>query len=132
MNYWLLKTDPKSYSWENLLNDGFTDWDGVRNYQARNNLKLMKKGDLALIYHSIDGKAVVGIAKISKEYYPDPKDNAWVAVGISPYKELKNQVSLELIKSTKYLENIALIKQSRLSVMPMSLTEYNIIIKLAQ
>lgn len=84
MNYWLMKTEPSTFSWDDLVRDKKTGWDGVRNFQARNNLKAMKKGDLAFIYHSMDDKAVVGIAKITKENYPDPKDKDWVAVEISP------------------------------------------------
>lgn len=132
MNYWLLKTDPESYSWENLLQDKYTDWDGVRNYQARNNLKLMKIGDIALIYHSVDDKIVKGIAKITKEYFPDPKDNDWVAVGIEPIQSLNNPVSLATVKNTKELSEIALIKQSRLSVMPLTEIEYNKILELSE
>ncbi len=132
MNYWLLKSDPKSYGWYDLVKDGYTDWDGVRNYQARNNLKLMKGDDLALIYHSVDEKIVIGIAKITKEYFPDAKDDSWVAVGIAPFKELENPVSLELIKNTEELKNMALIKQARLSVMPLSHAEYLKIIELSK
>ena len=132
MNYWLLKTDPDNYSWQNLVSDKYTVWDGVRNYQARNNLRLMEIGDIALVYHSIEDKLVKGIAKIVKEFFPDPKDSNWIAVGIEPLTELINPVSLQLIKNTKELENIALVKQSRLSVMPVSETEYNKIVELSK
>ncbi|MDZ7648998.1 MAG: EVE domain-containing protein [Cytophagales bacterium] len=90
MNYWLLKTEPSTFSWNDLVKDKKAVWDGVRNYQARNNLKAMKKGDYAFIYHSMDDKAVIGIAEITCEHYPDPKDKDWVAVDIKPVKKLKS------------------------------------------
>lgn len=134
MKYWLIKSDPKSYSWDDMQKDKSTDWDGVRNYQARNNLKLMKKGDTILFYHSIDDKQVMGIVTVAKEYYQDPttEDERWVAVEIKIGKSLPNPVSLSDIKAKKQLSEIALIKQSRLSVMPLSKKEFETIIKMSE
>ena len=132
MNYWLLKTEPSTFSWHDLQREGFTIWDGVRNYQARNNLKLMKRGDCVLIYHSVKDKMVVGIASVSKEYFKDPtSEDEWVAIEVIPVETLKSPVSLDEIKNNKWLSNIALIKQSRLSVLPLSDMEYNEIIKMS-
>lgn len=132
MNYWLLKSEPHKYSWERLLEDGSTFWDGVRNYQARNNLQAMKKGDYALFYHSNEGKEVVGIACIIKEAYPDPttEDERWVAVDIQPLKALKNAVTLEEMKQQPALSKIGLIRQSRLSVVDLTKKEFDYIVKL--
>jgi predicted RNA-binding protein with PUA-like domain len=132
MNYWLMKTEPSTYSWENLQKDKKTGWDGVRNFQARNNLKAMKKGDLALIYHSMDDKAVVGIAKIVKEAYPDPKDKDWVMVDIAPHQKIKNPVTLGQIKADKRFNNMVLVKNSRLSVQPVKPEEFDMIIALSE
>ena len=112
MQYWLVKTDPETYSWDDLVKDKSTDWDGVRNYQARNNLKLMKKNDLVLIYHSQSDKEIKGYAKVIQEYYQDPTtdDERWVAVKIAPVKTFKKSVSLEQIKSAPQLQKIALLK----------------------
>ena len=131
MNHWLMKTEPSTYSWEDLMRDKKSGWDGVRNYQARNNLKAMKKGDLVFIYHSMDDKAIVGIAKITKENYPDPKDNEWVAVEIAPIKKLKKPVTLALIKADKRFTNMALVKSSRLSVQPVRAEEFDLVIALS-
>ena len=131
MNHWLMKTEPSTYSWEDLMRDKKTGWDGVRNYQARNNLKAMKKGDLVFIYHSMDDKAIVGIAKITKENYPDPKDNEWVAVEIAPVKKLKKPVTLAQIKADKRFTNMALVKSSRLSVQPVRAEEFDLVIALS-
>jgi predicted RNA-binding protein with PUA-like domain len=131
MNYWLMKTEPSTYSWEDLQRDKKATWDGVRNFQARNNLKAMKKGDIAFIYHSMDDKAIVGVAKITKENYPDPKDENWVCVDIAPVKALKNPVSLAQIKSDKRLSNMTLVKSSRLSVQPVKEDEYEIVMALS-
>lgn len=131
MNHWLMKTEPSTYSWEDLMRDKKTGWDGVRNYQARNNLKAMKKGDLVFIYHSMDDKAIVGIAKITKENYPDPKDNEWVAVEIAPIKKLKKPVTLAQIKADKRFTNMALVKSSRLSVQPVRAEEFDLVIALS-
>lgn len=118
MNYWLIKSEPFKYSWEQFLKDKKTFWDGVRNYAARNNLKAMKKGDLALFYHSNEGLCVVGIAKVVKEHYQDPttEETAWVAVDFAPFKTLKTPVTLEQIKKDKQLQDMQLVKLQRLSV----------------
>lgn len=132
MNYFLVKSEPYEYSWEQLVKDGGTYWDGVRNYQARNNLQAMKKGDLVLYYHSNKGREVVGIAKVTKEAYQDPttKDDRWVAVDIEAVEELKKTVTLKEIKADKLLQNTALVKQSRLSVMPLKREEFDRIVEL--
>ncbi len=125
MNYWLVKTEPGTYSWDNLVRDKKTTWDGVRNFQARNNLKAMKKGDLAFVYHSGEEKSIIGLAEITKEYFADPKDNAWVAVEISHKKKLKKSVSLSMIKADKRLSLMALVRNSRLSVQPVKKEEFD-------
>lgn len=135
MNYWLLKSDPETYSFDDLIRDKKTIWDGVRNYQARNNLALMKKGDIALVYHSQEGaKEVVGIAEISRESFPDPSsdDNKWLAIEIKAKKKFKKFVTLTEIKKSITLKDISLIKQSRLSVMPLTEAEYVYILKLGE
>ncbi|MCC6818949.1 MAG: EVE domain-containing protein [Bacteroidia bacterium] len=134
MNHWLLKSEPIKYSWSQMKKDKKTFWDGVRNYQARNNLKEMKKGDLCLFYHSNEGKEVVGIVKVVKEFYQDPttEDTNWVVVDISPFKELKHPVTLEQIKADDRLSNIALVRQGRLSVMPLTPAEFDTILELSE
>jgi predicted RNA-binding protein with PUA-like domain len=134
MNYWLVKQEPSKYPWEQFLKDKETYWDGVRNYQARNNLKLMKKGDLVLYYHSVIGKEIKGIAKISKEFYPDPTtdDDRWVVVDLKPVKPLSRPVFLQDIKGHPELQDIALVKQSRLSVIPLKEKEFKIILKIGK
>jgi predicted RNA-binding protein with PUA-like domain len=132
MNYWLLKTEPSTFSWNDLARDKKAVWDGVRNFQARNNLKAMKKGDLAFIYHSMDDKAAVGIAEITREFYPDPKDNEWVAVDIKPVRKLKTPVELGTIKKDKRLGNMVLVKNSRLSVQPVKKEEFDWVIGLSE
>lgn len=132
MNYWLMKTEPSTYSWEDLEKDKKTVWDGVRNFQARNNLKAMKKGDQVFIYHSMDDKAVVGIAKITKEFFPDPKDNDWASVEISPVKKLKKPVTLAQVKADKRLSDMVLVRVSRLSVQPVKPQEYDIVLELSE
>jgi len=132
MNYWLMKTEPGTYSWDDLVKDKKTTWDGVRNYQARNNLKAMKKGDKVFIYHSMDDKAVVGTATISKENFPDPKDNAWLSVEISAGKKLKKPVTLAQIKTDKRLSDMVLVKSSRLSVQPVKEEEFSIVLSLSE
>jgi predicted RNA-binding protein with PUA-like domain len=134
MSFWLVKQEPSKYSWEQFLQDKETFWDGVRNYQARNNLKKMKKDDLVFFYHSVIGKEIKGVAKISKEFYPDPtsNDDRWVVVNLKPIKSLSITVSLEDIKNNPKLINISLIKQSRLSVMPLTKSEFKIILKMSQ
>ena len=134
MKHWLVKSEPYKYSWQDLLKDKWTYWDGVRNYQARNNLKEMKTGDLVLYYHSNEGKEIVGVSEIIKEYYQDPTtdDERWVVVDLKPVKTLNNPVTLKQIKDEPRLEDIALIKQSRLSVMPIKKKEYDIILSLSK
>lgn len=133
MNYWLVKSEPDSYSWDDLFKDKSTVWSGVRNYTARNNLKLMKKGDLVFYYHSNDGKDIVGIAEVSKEAFPDPtiKDERWVAVELIPNVKLKKSVSLEDIKSNKHLSEMELVKLSRLSVQKVSEGDFKTILMLS-
>jgi predicted RNA-binding protein with PUA-like domain len=128
MNYWLMKTEPGTFSWDDLVKDKKAVWDGVRNFQARNNLKAMVKGDLAFIYHSMEDKAIVGIAEITREHFPDPKDKDWAAVEIKPVKKLKNAVNLSSIKAEKRLAEMVLVKNSRLSVQPVKNTEFDIVI----
>ena len=132
MNYWLVKSEPYKYSWDKFNEDGRTFWDGVRNYQARNNLRLMKEGDLLLFYHSNDGKEVVGIAKVVKEFYQDPttEDKNWVVVDIVPVEKLKNPVTLEQVKADEFLKDVGLVRQGRLSVMGLKTEEFDRIIEL--
>ena len=129
-NFWLVKSEPFKYSWGDFIKDGSTYWDGVRNYQARNNLKAMKEGDLVLYYHSNEGLAVVGIAKVIKEFYQDPTtdDKRWVVVDLEPVKALETPVTLADIKADKRLSEMALVRQSRLSVTPVSQEEFYIIV----
>jgi predicted RNA-binding protein with PUA-like domain len=117
--YWILKTEPETFSWQDLLTTGWTHWDGVRNYQARNNLKSMAVGDIALIYHSVSSKALVGLAHITQAAYPDPTDEKWVAVRVEPLKPLNHLLTLADMKADEQLSEIALIKQGRLSVVPL-------------
>lgn len=132
MNHWLVKSEPFKYSWTKFNEDKRTFWDGVRNYQARNNLKAMKEGDLVLFYHSNEGKNVVGIAKVVKEFYQDPTtdDANWVVVDLEPVEALKNPVSLEQIKAEESLKDISLIRQGRLSVMPLKAEEFDKILEM--
>ena len=132
-NSWLLKSEPSTWSWEDQAKENTTMWDGVRNYQARNNLIKMKKGDLCFFYHSVSEKSIVGIVEVVKESYPDPTDKSgkFVVVDVKTKSKIKHSISLEKIKQTAGLENILLLKQSRLSVMPISNKEWNIIIKLS-
>jgi len=120
----MVKQEPEAYSWDDFVKDGKTDWTGVRNFQARNNLKAMKNGDKVLFYHSVTGKEVVGIAKVSKEGFPDPTDEKWVAVELVPDKKLKKPVGLAEIKANLALANIKLVRQSQLSVMPLTKDEF--------
>ncbi|ACU03477.1 MULTISPECIES: EVE domain-containing protein [Pedobacter] len=131
--HWLVKSEPFKYSWEKFNKDGRTFWDGVRNYQARNNLKEMKEGDLVLFYHSNEGKNVVGIAKVVKEFYQDPTtdDANWVVVDLAPVEALKNPVSLEQIKAEESLKDISLVRQGRLSVMPLKAEEFDKILEMS-
>jgi predicted RNA-binding protein with PUA-like domain len=134
MNYFLVKSEPFKYSWEKFNQDGRTFWDGVRNYQARNNMKEMKEGDLVLFYHSNEGKEVVGIAKVVKEFYQDPttEDPNWVVVDLSPVEALNKPVTLAQIKAEEGLQDIALIKQGRLSVMKLKNTEFDKILEMSE
>ncbi len=133
MKYWLLKSEPDAWSWDNQVKEGASMWDGVRNYQARNNLKEMKKNDLCFFYHSVTERSIVGIVRVVKEYYPDPTDKTdrFVVVDVKAIKKLKNPVSLDQVKENNKLKDIALVKQSRLSVMPLKKTEWDIIIKMS-
>ncbi len=133
MAYWLVKSEPFKYSWDQFVQDKKTFWDGVRNYGARNNLKAMKKGEEVLFYHSNEGVEVVGIAKIIKEYYQDPttEETAWVVVDLKPVKKLKKAVTLSQIKSDKRLANMDLVRLGRLSVQTVKEEEWQVIMELA-
>ncbi len=133
-NFWLVKQEPSSYSWSDLLADGKTDWTGVRNYTARNNLRKMRKGDEVLFYHSGEDKAVVGIAKVVHGPYPDPTatEGDWSAVDLAPSKSLRRPVTLRQIKTVPQLEKMQLIRQSRLSVMPVTPSEFRAIVRMGQ
>ena len=133
MAYWLIKSEPFKYSWDQFVKDGVTFWDGVRNYAARNNLRAMKKGDLAFFYHSNEGMEIVGIAKVAKESYQDPttEEIAWVAVDFKPHKKLKKPVTLTMVKAENSLAQMALIRLGRLSVQPVLESEWNTIMKMA-
>jgi predicted RNA-binding protein with PUA-like domain len=134
MKHWLVKSEPFKYSWDKFNEDGRTFWDGVRNYQARNNLREMQEGDLVLFYHSNEGKNVVGIAKVVQEAYQDPTtdDTNWVVVDLAPVQSLRNPVSLEQIKAEESLKDISLIRQGRLSVMPLKATEFDKILEMSE
>ncbi len=132
MQYWLVKSEPETYSWTRFVKEGRVCWDGVRNYQARNNLQQMQPGDMVLFYHSVTEKAIVGIAKVEKAAYPDPTadDPKWMAVDLIPFRDFRDPVTLEQIKQDKRLENIALLRQSRLSVMPLKAEEFDVLLAL--
>lgn len=134
MNYWLVKSEPGEYSFDDLLKDGTTVWSGVRNYAARNNLRAMKMGELVLFYHSVDDREVVGVSKVSKEAYPDPtaETGDWSAVDLIPVRKLKNHVHLSSIKQTPELQNIALVRIGRLSVMPLEKAEFEKILAMGE
>jgi predicted RNA-binding protein with PUA-like domain len=133
MQYWLVKSEPSVYSWDQLVADGGTRWDGVRNYAARNHLKTMKKGDIVFFYHSNEGTEIVGLAKVSREFYQDPttKEEAWVAVDIKPYKKLKKAVSLSEMKTVAALKNMPLVRIPRLSVMPVTAAEFEQVVTMS-
>jgi len=133
MNYWLIKSEPYKYSWDQMVADGSTYWDGVRSYPARVHLRAMKNGDLCLFYHSNEGKEILGITRVIKEAYQDPTtdDEKWVAVDVEVVKPLNNSVTLAQIKSNDTLANMALVKQGRLSVGPVQEFEFEEIIKLS-
>jgi len=131
-SYWLVKSEPFKYSWDQLVKDGWTFWDGVRNHAARNNLAAMKKGDLLLYYHSNEGKEVVGVARVRKEHYADPTadDPRWVVVDVEPVKALARPVSLAEMKGTPALAKMELLRQGRLSVVPVRKAEFDRILRL--
>ena len=134
MNYWLIKSEPESYSWTMFLKDGGTAWTGVRNFQARNNLRAMKKGDIVCFYHSVIDKQVVGYARVVKEAYPDPTatEGDWCSVDLAPVKALKKPVGLNAIKADKALEGMALVKHGRLSVTPVTKEEFEHVLRLGE
>jgi predicted RNA-binding protein with PUA-like domain len=134
MGYWLVKSEPYKYSFTQLLADKRTVWDGVRNFEARNNLRAMKEGDLLLFYHSNEDKAVVGVASVAREAYPDPTapEEDWSAIDVAPVAPLKSPVELEVIRSDPALADIALIKRSRLSVVPVSKEHFEHVLELGK
>ena len=133
MSYWLVKSEPSTYGWDHLVKDKKTTWDGIRNFAARNHLKAMKKGDEVFFYHSNEGVEIVGIAKVTKEFFPEPgaDDPKWVAVELEPYKKLKKPVTLAQVKADKRLANMALVRIGRLSVQPVTKEEWEIILDLS-
>ncbi len=133
-NYWLAKSEPEAYSWNDLVKDGKTVWTGVRNFQARNNLRAMEAGDLVMFYHSVSDKQVVGIAKVAREFYPDPTadEGDWSVVDLAPHKPLKKAVTLEQIKTDAVLKDMALVRQSRLSVTPLTEAQFKRLLELAE
>ncbi|HSP96941.1 MAG TPA: EVE domain-containing protein [Candidatus Dormibacteraeota bacterium] len=130
MNYWLVKSEPGTYGWADLVRDGRTVWDGVRNFQARNNLRAMKAGDRALFYHSVNERSVLGVARIASDPYPDPKAKDWTVVDVEPDYALEEPVTLDRIKDEKALQEMVLLRQSRLSVQPVRKAEFEAIVKL--
>jgi len=133
-NYWMVKQEPETYSWDDFVKDGSTDWSGVRNYQARNNLRGMQIGDRVLFYHSGKGKEVVGLAEVTRSAYPDPtsNDDQWVAVDLKPVKTLASPVQLAAIRYDKRLSQLPLIRQSQLSVMPLTKDEFDVIVAMGK
>jgi predicted RNA-binding protein with PUA-like domain len=133
-NFWLVKQEPEAYSWSDLVSDGRTAWTGVRNFQARNNLRTMKKGDLVLFYHSGSEKQIVGLATVSKESYSDPTatEGDWSSVDLAPVKPLNKPVSLEVIKADKNLADLPLLRQSRLSVSALTAKQFEHLLRLAE
>lgn len=133
MNYWLAKSEPETYSWGNLQKDGKTEWTGVRNFQARNNLRAMQAGDRVFFYHSGETKEIVGVAKVVKGAYADPtaKEGDWVCVDLAPVKALTKPVTLPIVKLDKQLKEMVLIKNSRLSVQPVTAGQFNRVLELA-
>ena len=133
MNYWLVKSEPEAYSWATFVKEGRTDWTGVRNFTARNNLRAMKKGDLVFFYHSVEGKEIVGLARVEKEAFPDPTatEGDWSAVSLVPVKALKEPVTLAAMKADKSLKDLKLLRQSRLSVSPVTKAESERLLELA-
>ena len=134
MNYWIIKSEPDVYSWDKFVSEGKSVWDGVRNYQARNNLKAMQEGDLALFYHSNIGKEIVGIAQVSHVHYPDPtipEDPRWVVCEFKPFKKLNKTITLAQLKADERFKTLSLIKNSRLSVLPISKEDFDLILELS-
>ena len=133
MNYWLVKSEPEAYSWAAFVKEGKAAWTGVRNFTARNNLRAMKKGDQVFFYHSVADKAIVGLACVAREFYPDPtaEEGDWSCVDLEPVKPLKIPVSLDAIKADKILKEMKLVKQSRLSVSPLTPAEFSRLLELA-
>ena len=131
-NYWLVKQEPEAYSWDDFVRDGGTQWSGVRNFLARKNLRAMRKGDAVLFYHSVSDKAVVGIAQVSREAFPDPtaREGDWSAVELKPVKPLKHPVTLAQIKAEPKLREIALLRNSRLSLQPLGKAEFELICRM--
>ncbi|KAA3436425.1 EVE domain-containing protein [Rufibacter hautae] len=134
MNYWLVKSEPEKYAWSDLQRDKQTTWDGVRNFQARNNLQQMRQNDLVLYYHSVSEKSIVGVAKVSQEAFQDPTtpETQWVAVTLVPETAFAKPVTLDQIKKEERLQNIALLRQSRLSVMPLTPEEFDLLLAMGQ
>lgn len=134
MAYWLVKSEPSTYGWDQLVKDKKTTWDGVRNFAARNHLKAMKKDDEVFFYHSNEGMEIVGIAKVAKEAYPDPtaKEGNWLVVDLKPEKKLKKPVSLSQIKSDKRLQDMALVRLGRLSVQPVTEKEWEMVLEMSE
>lgn len=134
MQYWLMKTEPGDYSFDDLIKDGQTLWDGVRNYAARNNMRLMKKGDLVLFYHSVKQKEIVGVCKVVTEHYPDPTaiKGDWSVVDVVPVKPFKKFVHLHEVKAREELQQIALVRNSRLSVMPLEESEFMLLLEMGE
>jgi predicted RNA-binding protein with PUA-like domain len=134
MKYWLIKSEPGTYSWDDFVKLGRDHWDGVRNYQARNNMKEMKVGDLALFYHSVKEKSVIGIAEVVREFYPDPTvdDDRWVVVDFVPVEKLTTPVTLDQVKTDDRLSQMVLVNNSRLSVQPVANEEFDIIVGMGQ
>ena len=134
MNHWLVKSEPSTYSWDDFVKEKKTMWNGVRNFQARNNLKAMQKGDLVFFYHSVNNPSVVGIAIVVKEFYQDPttEDTNWVVVDLVPHQQLNKPVTLQQIKEVPDLQQIALLRQSRLSVMPLKAEEFDLILGMSE
>jgi predicted RNA-binding protein with PUA-like domain len=133
MNHWLVKSEPEAYSWAQLVKDGRTAWTGVRNFAARNNLRAMKKGDSVFFYHSVSDKQVVGLARVAREFYPDPTatEGDWSCVEMEPVRPLKNPVALEILKADAVLKEMPLVKQPRLSVSPLTPAQADRLLKLA-
>jgi predicted RNA-binding protein with PUA-like domain len=132
MNYWMVKSEPESYSWEDFLKIGEDVWDGVRNFQARNYLRQMQIGDLVFLYHSGKSKAIVGVAEVSQAGFPDPKDLEWIAVKLKAKQPLKNPVTLADIKAEDRLAELPMLRQSRLSVLPVAKDEFELLLKMSQ